>query len=209
MRKQVLTGLCIYASLASANKEVVVMQSFSGIPELAHLVDTIHEGLPSAEAAGWQLQFAGAVCPGVDLADVPRRALVRVLREIVMPVAGSAAAQQAVERAAAGLESGWADDTPSAASAAAAAAADAAVTRAATAAARAAEDAASAAAEAAAWVAEEAAEAVASAAEATAWAAGLPPAERARAEAEAGADAYVRIADILVNEMLGAALPPA
>jgi hypothetical protein len=171
----------------------------TGIPEaLAQMMDCVHDGLSPDAAREWPLKFAEAVRPGVELADVARRVLIRVLREVA--AAAAPWAEAVCERVAAGFDSRWAGDTPFEAAASAAAVAEAAPTHAAAAAARAAQDAALAASWAEAdpaWAAE-AAWAVEKAAEAAAW-----------AEAGAGAEAYGRIADILIDECLGESLPPA
>ena len=82
----------------------------TGIPEiLLRLQDDIWQGLSWDDRREWGVQFIKACRPGVDLEPVWPRFAIRMLREIVLPMAGSAA--PVVERVARGYETGWKNDT--------------------------------------------------------------------------------------------------
>ena len=173
----VLTGDAIDASDHTA------FPSYLGIPEqLARLQDWCFEHLPAEARATWPVDFIVAIPDGADLEPSIDRILARILREVVLPVAGGSAG--IVERVATGLETNWANDDRAAATTAAWAAAWAA----------AAGPAAAAAARAAAWAAEAAA---------AAWAAGAAEAARSAAgPAAAAAESVTQsIAQILLAEM--------
>jgi hypothetical protein len=100
-----------------------------GWPEwLIHLEDKVFESLPAGNRVNWPVNLAVAVPEGVDLEPALNSILARILREIVLPVAGESAG--IVERVATGCATGWANDCPEAEAAAAEATAAWAVARA-------------------------------------------------------------------------------
>ena len=104
-----LTGL----DLAHSDHGALAAQV--GVPEvLEHLQDKIFEGLPFAFAREWPLRFARAIPDGADLSCVWPKFAVALLRNLPL-TPGFPDVTAAVARAAAGWETGWADDDPSAA----------------------------------------------------------------------------------------------
>ena len=81
-----------------------------GWPEwLARLEETLFEGLPADQRAAWPERLARAVPDNADISAVRDLWLAKVLRQVVLPVAGRNTA--IVERVALGLETGWINDT--------------------------------------------------------------------------------------------------
>jgi hypothetical protein len=77
---------------------------------LCKMEDRIFEGLPPLEGSAWPVDLATAVPEGVDLEPALNQILARMLREVVLPVAGSSAA--IVQRVADGCATNWASDDP-------------------------------------------------------------------------------------------------
>ena len=94
-----------------------------GWPEwLTQLTDSVFEALPKTACAVWPERLARAVPVGADIGPALMVFLSRMLREVVLPIAGTSAA--VVKRVADGLASDWQDyDLAAAADAAADAAA--------------------------------------------------------------------------------------
>jgi len=84
---------------------------------LVYLQDVVFEKLPVDQRADWPVNLAIAVPENVDLEPVLSRINARILREIVLPIAGIAT--NVVSRVVDGLETHWANDDPVAAKAAA------------------------------------------------------------------------------------------
>ena len=104
-------------------------ETYLGIPaSIARLKDWFFENITPDKRATWPFDSAAAIKDGADLTDVTRRFLIRLLREVVLPVSGTA--ENVVTRVIAGFETRWKNDNfreaRAAADAAAAAAADAA-----------------------------------------------------------------------------------
>lgn len=86
-----------------------------GVPEvLEYLQDRIFESLPVDLAREWPLRFARAIPDGADLSGVWPRFAVAMLRNLP-PTPDYPDVTAAVARVAAGWETGWSDDDPSAA----------------------------------------------------------------------------------------------
>lgn len=175
-----------------------------GIPRaLLHLQDRIFEGLPLDDAKDWPRRFYAAVPKGVDLTRAVDRILVRVLREIALPsvTVDEWGVELAVEGVAAAIETGIGLEGAARAATAAARAVYAA--NAATAAARAVHAAVQAAAYAAARAATAAVHAfyAANVATAAARACAYTAAHTSRAAAYAAYAAYMKISDIICEEM--------
>lgn len=77
---------------------------------LCRMEDRIFEGLPPLERSAWPVDLATAVPEGVDLEPALNQILARMLREVVLPVAGSSAA--IVQHVADGCATNWASDDP-------------------------------------------------------------------------------------------------
>lgn len=77
---------------------------------LCRTEDRIFEGLPHPERLDWPVNLAIAVPEGVDLEPALNRILARILREVVLPVAGSSTA--IVQRVADGCATNWVSDDP-------------------------------------------------------------------------------------------------
>jgi len=77
---------------------------------LCGMEDRIFEGLPPLERSAWPVDLATAVPEGVDLEPALNQILARMLREVVLPAAGSSAA--IVQRVANGCATNWASDDP-------------------------------------------------------------------------------------------------
>ena len=170
---------------------------YLGIPQiLAKTQDRVFEGLRGTKQTEFPLRFSAAIQTGADLSGVWPKFMARVLREIALPAVSEkhSKSRVAVARVAAGLETGWLNDSPQEARSAAYAAADAAY------AAAYADDAAYAAADAA-----SAAASAASAADAAAAADAASAASAASAaDAAARTSAYEKMAHILCDEMAAA-----
>ena len=108
-----LTGLDL------AHSDHAALAAQVGVPEvLEHLQDKIFEGLPVKLAREWPLRFARAIPDGADLSGVWPMFALAVLRNLP-PTPDYPDVTAAVARVAAGWETGWADDDPSAARSAA------------------------------------------------------------------------------------------
>jgi len=77
---------------------------------LCKMEDRIFEGLPPLGRSTWPVDLATAVPEGVDLGPALNQILARILREVVLPVAGSSAA--IVQRVADGCATNWVSDDP-------------------------------------------------------------------------------------------------
>ena len=107
-----LTGLDL------AHSDHAALAAQVGVPEvLEHLQDRIFEGLPIELAREWPLRFARAIPDGADLSGVWSKFAVAILRNLP-PTPDYPDVTAAVARVAAGWETGWTDDGPSARSAA-------------------------------------------------------------------------------------------
>ena len=107
-----LTGLDL------AHSDHAALAAQVGVPEvLEHLQDRIFEGLPIELAREWPLRFARAIPDGADLSGVWPKFAVAILRNLP-PTPDYPDVTAAVARVAAGWETGWTDDGPSARSAA-------------------------------------------------------------------------------------------
>lgn len=100
-------------------------------PQLAHLEDTIFEGLPVNLARQWPMRFSNAIRQNADLSNVWPQFATWMLRKIVLPSAeGYPVCEAVIERVARGYETSWQSDTADAAADTARAAADTADARA-------------------------------------------------------------------------------
>ena len=91
---------------------------YLGIPEvLARLQDQIFENLPADLRGTFPIRFSAAIQQDADLSGVWPKFAARILREIVIPTIRPEFdyVRVVVARVAAGWETNWADDTPSAA----------------------------------------------------------------------------------------------
>jgi hypothetical protein len=82
---------------------------------LVHIQDVVFENLPGDQRVNWPVNLAIAVPENVDLGPVLSRINARILREMVLPIAGTSA--DVVARVANGLETDWVNDDPDAAAA--------------------------------------------------------------------------------------------
>jgi hypothetical protein len=77
-------------------------------PQLAHLEDTIFEGLPVDLARQWPMRFTNAIQQDADLSNVWPQFAAWMLREIALPAAkGYPACEAVIERVANGYETRW------------------------------------------------------------------------------------------------------
>jgi hypothetical protein len=89
---------------------------------LCKMEDHIFEGLANPERLDWPVNLAIAVPEGASIEPALNQILARILREVVLPVAGSST--QMVQRVADGCVTNWVNDDPVAAAAYAANAAN-------------------------------------------------------------------------------------
>ena len=90
-------------------------ETYLGIPQiLARTQDRVFEGLRGETQKQFPLRFSAAIQERADLSGVWPKFMTRVLREIALPAVSDkhSNVRTAIARVAAGLETGWANDTP-------------------------------------------------------------------------------------------------